>query len=121
MPRKRIVVIDDQEIALEAYLAFFNKFGYDVRVALTCEEGLKIINEISPDLLLVEYRLSGVGGLGVVQCIRQKDQKMRIMVMTTSPKEDIESEFKALDVFEIVEKPFSLEGLLGSVRTALKS
>ncbi len=121
MPRKKILIVDDQRDALDADKVFFNASGHDVRTALTCEDGLKVADEAQPDLLIIEYRLSGIGGLGFVQRIRQKYKKMGVIVMTTGPKEDIESEFAGLNVFKIFEKPLSLEDLLEIIRKVLKS
>lgn len=121
MQPKKILIVDDEPYVLDTFSTFFKNFGYDVRVVLTCEEGLKAAEEIQPDLLIIEYRLSGIGGLEFVRSVRAKHQKMQVFVLTTGAKDDIEPEFSELSIFRIFEKPISLKTLLEGIQESLKS
>jgi DNA-binding response OmpR family regulator len=105
---KRILFVDDEKDALSAYKTFFESLGYKVWTASDCDGALEVEEKISPDLLVIEYRLSGLGGLGVVKKIREKKRLIKIVLMTTGSREDIEDEFVGLDVAQIFEKPLSL-------------
>ncbi len=105
---KRILFVDDEEGALSAYKTFFGSLGYEVWTVSDCNEALSTVEKIPPDLLVIEYRLSGLGGIGVVKRIREKKRPIKVILTTTSGREDIEDEIRGLDVAQVFEKPLSL-------------
>ncbi len=117
---KRILFVDDEKDALSAYETFFGSLGYEVWTASGCDEALSIVEKISPDLLVIEYRLSGIGGIGVVERIREKNRPIKVILTTTSSREDIEDEIKCLNVAQVFEKPLSLSDFQKEIELILE-
>jgi len=65
--RKKILLIDD-DTSLLVTLSDFLKFeGYDVITAESAESGLERLKEISPDLIVLDMSMPGMGGIGFLE------------------------------------------------------
>ncbi len=118
---RKILFVDDVKDALDTYKTFFEAISYTVWTATDCDEALKVVGQVSPDLLVIEYRLSGLGGLGVVKKVREQKRPIKIMLTTTGRREDIENEFRGLGVAQIFEKPLSLKEFQEEIENVLKT
>src|SRR5947209_8642159 len=63
--RERIVVIDDSANDLQVTRRFLERNGYDVSAATSGEEGLALAAKITPDAIVIDYRMPGMDGFEV--------------------------------------------------------
>ena len=75
MPKK-ILIVEDEEILINLLQRKLIQEGYDVIVARNGEEGLKLMKEASPDLILLDVLMPKKGGLEVMADM-QKDNHLR--------------------------------------------
>jgi CheY-like chemotaxis protein/anti-sigma regulatory factor (Ser/Thr protein kinase) len=68
---KKILVIDDAEFILESTSTLLKFEGYEVYTAMNGEEGVKIANEIIPDLILCDISMPIMDGYKALELIRQ--------------------------------------------------
>lgn len=81
---KKILIIEDEEIMVNLLQKKLSQEGYDVSVARDGEEGLRLIKEIMPDLILLDIIMPKMGGLEVMAEM-QKDKKLKdILVIIVS-------------------------------------
>ena len=115
-----ILIIDD-EPSLVSSLAFaLEEEGYQAFSAGTGEAGLQAASELLPDLVLLDLRLPDQSGLDVLSALqRQNGQPQVIMI---SAHGDTRAAVKAvkLGAADYLTKPFDLDDLLHTVRTALE-
>jgi two-component system alkaline phosphatase synthesis response regulator PhoP len=75
MPKK-ILIVEDEEILLDLLRKKLINQGYSVVVARDGEEGLRIMREEKPDLVLLDIIMPKLGGFEVMEEM-QKDNKLK--------------------------------------------
>ncbi|NVK53795.1 MAG: response regulator transcription factor [Flavobacteriaceae bacterium] len=95
---KSVVIIEDYEILLNSFTEIVNTSSeYYVKGAFTnCEQALNIIENLQPDIVLIDITLPGMSGLEGIPLIKEKCPKTLILVITVH--ENSEFVFKALYV-----------------------
>lgn len=81
---KKILVIEDEEILLGLLQKRLAKEGYEVSVARDGEEGLKLMREISPNLILLDIIMPKMDGLEVLAEMQKEDDLRKIPVIVIS-------------------------------------
>jgi two-component system nitrogen regulation response regulator NtrX len=117
---KTILVIDDEQSILESLKGILQDEGFRTLFAESGEEGLTLLKEESPDLVLLDIWLPGIDGLETLQRIRQDLPEQLVIMM--SGHGTIETAVKAtkLGAYDFIEKPLSLEKVLLSIENAMK-
>ncbi len=69
---KKIFVVDDDDLANEALTSKLKNLGYSVFSAPSAGEGAKLFDEGEPDLLAVDYLLSGQNGISFIESLKDK-------------------------------------------------
>ena len=97
--KKKVCIIDDDEDLREIYLMKFNQEGFDVLLAVNGEEGMKIIREKKPDIILLDLQMPVKSGVEVLQELRadQELAKIPVIVLTNIDNEDA---FKKIGEYE---------------------
>jgi len=72
---KKILIIEDEEIIVDLLQRKLTNEGYEISVARNGEEGLKMMREVKPDLILLDIIMPKMGGLEVMEEM-QKDKKL---------------------------------------------
>src|SRR5258705_5402047 len=80
--RPLLLVVDDDEIFRNRLCRAFEQRNWEAGAVANGKEALVFAGERSPDLVLVDLRMSGMGGLEVVQELRTVDSSMTIIVLT---------------------------------------
>lgn len=114
-----LVVEDDPEIrtALERILKYE---GYTVLLANDGAQGLEMVKEHDPDLLVLDVNMPFVNGLDVCRQMRSKGDKTPILMLTA--REESADRVAGLDAGadDYVAKPFDLPELLARIRALLR-
>ncbi|WP_127587941.1 response regulator transcription factor [Paenibacillus koleovorans] len=118
--REKIIVIDDDAkitSMLKRSLAFE---GYAVATASNGQEGLKILLQEEPNLVVLDVMMPVIDGWEVCRRIRESGSEVPILMLTA--KDEIADRVKGLDLGadDYLVKPFALEELLARVRSLLR-
>ena len=70
MTGNRILIIEDNLLNLELAADLLEANGFLVSSAQTAEEGLRMARELLPDLVLMDFGLPGMDGLGATQVLK---------------------------------------------------
>jgi CheY-like chemotaxis protein len=73
---KKILLIEDEEIMVNLLQKKLTQEGYEISVARDGEEGLKLIREAVPNLVLLDIIMPKKGGFEVME-VMQKDRRLR--------------------------------------------
>lgn len=84
----KILLIEDEEIIINLLQEKLEKEGYDVFVARDGEEGLKIIKEIWPDLILLDIAMPRMSGFDVMEEINKNPSLNRIPIIAMFDSRD---------------------------------
>ena len=114
-----ILVVDDEESICQSLKAILSDEGYQVLVAGSGEEAVKIVEEEMPQLVLLDIWLPGMDGLETLQAIKKVNPKVLVIIM--SGHGTIETAVKAtkLGAFDFIEKPLSLDKIIILVNNAI--
>jgi len=122
MPKKTILIVDDEEDILELMSFNLSKEGYKVLTAQDGEQCLNLAKENLPDLIVLDLMLPGMDGLEVARVLKRDPQTGHIpIVMLTAKSEEIDIVTGLeLGADDYVTKPFSPRVLLARIRTVLR-
>jgi two-component system response regulator RegA len=76
------LVVDDDEVFRNRLCRALAQRNWEAEAAPGADEALKFVRERSPDLVLLDLRMPGKGGLDVVEELRSIDSSMTIIVLT---------------------------------------
>ena len=81
---KKILLVEDEEIMINLLQRKLTKEGYEVSIAKDGEEGLKLMKEIKPDLILLDIIMPKMGGFGVMEGMQKDKELKKIPVIVIS-------------------------------------
>ncbi len=118
MSKATVLIIDD-EVQIRRLLAITLQNDFNVVEAATAREGLTIVANHPPDLLLLDLGLPDENGHEVLRHLREWFTNPIIILSVQSSEEDI---VKALDsgANDYLVKPFRTNELLARIRSALR-
>jgi DNA-binding response OmpR family regulator len=80
----KVLLVEDEEILINVLEKKLSKVGYDVLIARDGEEGLKVMREFWPDLILLDIKLPRMGGFEVMEEMNKNSALKRIPVIIIS-------------------------------------
>ncbi|MBL4827538.1 MAG: response regulator, partial [Spongiibacteraceae bacterium] len=84
--RKKLLLIEDNDINIEVTVAFLELYGHDVTIAKSGKEGLTKFNDIDFDAILLDIGLPDISGIEVAQKMRthSSNQKSSIPIIAVT-------------------------------------
>jgi len=116
---RMILVVDDETTILQSLEGILRDEGFEVALALSGPEALEKMEEILPDVVLLDIWMPGMDGLEVLARVKEVYPYVQVIMM--SGHGTIETAVKAtkMGAYDFVEKPLSLEKLLLTIHNAL--
>ena len=108
---KKILVVDDEKPILDIIKFNLTKEGYDVYIAEDGQEALDKVEEVLPDLIILDLMLPKVDGLEVAREVRKK-YEMPIIMVTAKDTELDKVLGLEMGADDYVTKPFSNRELI---------
>ena len=119
MPKERILVVDDETNIANSLKVILSDEGYDVSVTEDGLNALDMIQSDPPDLLLLDVWLPGMDGIEVLKTVKIYHPEIEVLVMSGHGTIDTAVKATKLGAFDFIEKPFSMDSLTQSVKSAL--
>ena len=116
---KKILVVDDEKPISDIIKFNLKKEGYDVYTAYDGEEALQKVEEVNPDLILLDLMLPKIDGLEVAREVR-KTHNMPIIMVTAKDAEIDKVLVLEMGADDYVTKPFSNRELVARVKANLR-
>lgn len=114
-----ILVVDDETSILQTLEGILSDEGFEVVLAQSGAEALDKIEELIPDLVLLDIWMAEMDGIETLIKIKETYPYLQVVMM--SGHGSIETAVKAtkLGAYDFIEKPLSMEKLLHCVKNAL--
>ena len=120
MKNHRILVIDDERPILVTLEALLQRHGYQVDIAPTASQGLKLLKTKSPSLVLLDLQLPDAEGLQTLDSIKGDSPEMPVIILTAHDSLHNAIESIKRGAYHFVSKPYAPEELLSLVEKALE-
>jgi two-component system KDP operon response regulator KdpE len=117
--RGRILLVDDETSIQRAVGPLLRSRGYDVEIAGTGADALRVVADRAPDLIVLDLGLPDIEGTEVCRRIRET-LKLPIIVLSARGAEADKVNALDLGADDYVTKPFGPEELLARIRVALR-
>lgn len=119
MAGEKILLIEDDPMIQDALGYTLEREGFEVLAALDGKKGLELAQDASPDLVLLDLMLPGVGGLEVCREIR-RHSTVPILIVTARGEETERVVGLELGADDYIVKPFGTRELLARIRANLR-
>lgn len=119
MKNAKILVVDDDPKITMALKGYFSAKGYEMFTALNGQEAIEAIEDKPMDLVLLDMKMPGIDGVGVLKEIRQRWHPVRVIVITGHAEEYLDPIREAGGVEGFLVKPVALKELTDKVEKVL--
>ena len=118
--RRRILLIDDEEVVLDSCLAILEDSGHDVAVESSGAEGLGRALTWAPDLVFIDLKMPGMSGMEVLEELRSLDPTVVSIVFTGFATIAAAVEAMQVGAFDFLPKPFTPDEFRAMTRRGLQ-
>lgn len=105
-PKTKIAIIEDDIAIVQMYRMKFESEGYDVAYANDGEQGLKLIEEFQPDIILLDLMMPIMSGSEMLGKLRQEDwgKDVKVIILTNVGESEAPESTHELGVEEFIVK-----------------
>lgn len=118
---KRILLVDDHQLARKALKQFLEIQGYSVEEAENGAVGLAVIDQGHVfDLVISDNQMPVMTGIELIQRLAHRSYltKHHLILYSGNLTPELEQQARDLGVYAVLPKPYSFEDLLATVRHA---
>ena len=81
MAAAKVLVIEDNPMNMELAIDLLRIQGHEVLAARTADEALSLLQEVTPDLILMDIQLPGLSGLDLTRRLKEDDRTKEIPII----------------------------------------
>lgn len=102
----RISIIEDDQLIAQMYRMKLEAEGYDVDVAESGMNGIEMVAQKQPDLILLDYSLPDIDGSAVLREVRRNGvaTDTPVIVLTNMDDESVENELSKWNIVDYIVK-----------------
>jgi two-component system C4-dicarboxylate transport response regulator DctD len=114
-----VMVVDDESSIRSAVEQWLSLSGFEVQLFSRADECLAQLPEHFPGVILSDVRMPGMTGLQLLAEVQRRDADLPVILLTGHGDVPMAVDAMRDGAYDFLEKPFSPETLLGSLRRAL--
>lgn len=115
----KILIIDDDQLVCQSLKKILIKFGFETEYCLDGELAIEKVEEIEPDLILLDIYLTSVNGLDLLKSIHNKFFNIPVIMITAYADVSIAVKAMKLGAQDFLLKPLDLDQLKITIDRAL--
>lgn len=102
----KIAIIEDDQAIAQMYRIKFEAEGYEVETAENGKLGLKLVESMLPDTILLDLMMPEMGGGEMLMRLRKKPwgKKIKVVILTNMGEQEVPAAVKLLDVSAFIVK-----------------
>jgi nitrogen regulation protein NR(I) len=117
----KILVVDDQKTVCYSLQRFLQSEGYNVHTATSGEDALSVLDNVKPDLVIMDVRMPEMDGIEVLRKIKESHPQIQAIMMTAFSATEKAIQAIKLGAYDYLTKPFDNDELLIRVKDAIKT
>ncbi len=114
-----ILIVDDEASILQSLKGLLTDEGFEVLTASNGYEALKVIEEESPDLVLLDIWMPGIDGIDTLKEIKKDNPHIQVIIITGHGNIDTAVRATKCGAFDFLEKPLSIDKVIVTINNAL--
>lgn len=124
--RKKILIVDDEQINVEFFDLMLSKLGFVVEKAANGREALERVKEFSPDLIMLDNIMPKMSGWEVTRILKNDPEYAEwhdVPIVMFSAMDDVKDKIEGfeLGVDDYITKPFNFSEVLARIRSVLRN
>jgi two-component system, NtrC family, response regulator AtoC len=121
MPAEKIMIVDDERLVRWSLRQKCEEWGYRVIEADAGEPALKLAQQETPDLVLLDVRMPDLSGIEVLDQLKKNGDARAVIMITADPQlDDVKAALK-LGAYDFVGKPVDFDELHITIKNALEA
>ncbi len=117
----KLLLVDNEVDVQYSFRRIFDSPEIELTTAASGEEALRLIPKLKPDLVIMDVRMGGLGGLEALRRLRHSDRKTPVIMMTAYGTTQTAIEAMKLGAYDYLLKPFDVPKLKQLVAAALQA
>lgn len=122
MNNKKLLLVEDDRTLADLIGYTFERDGYEVTRTGDGEEALILVDEITPDLVILDWMIEGISGIEVCRRLRRKQETANLPIIILTARGEEEDRIRGLETGadDYVTKPFSPKELVARAGAVLR-
>lgn len=117
--RKKILIVDDENLIRWSLCMTLQGEDYDVHLADSAEAAMDLARKLDFDLIITDYRLKNENGLTFARRIREISPRTKVFMLTAYGTDELRERARELGVDAFIDKPFDVSFLTREVNKHL--
>jgi two-component system, OmpR family, response regulator CpxR len=118
MEKVRVLLVDDEEEFITALSERLQLRGIDARLAFDGEQGLRLVQDQEPDIMVLDLKMPGIDGMEVLRRVVRGYPGIRVVMLTGHGSEKDREEAMRIGAYGYLQKPVQLEQLMEVIKRA---
>ncbi len=114
----KVLLVDDEEDLVRTMAERMEMRDLGSEVALDGHQALKMLEEDTPDVMVLDLRMPGIDGMEVLKRVKKAYPQIEVIIMTGHGTDKDEEEAYRLGAFDYLRKPVDMNHLMEVVRQA---
>ena len=115
-----VIFVDDEAPIRDAVKQWLERSGFEVHLCASGRECLERLPEDYPGVVISDLRMPGMDGMALLEQVQTRDAELPFLLVSAHGDVPQAVEAMRLGAYDFIEKPFTPERLLGSLRRALE-
>lgn len=118
----KIAIIEDDQVISQMYRMKFEADGFEVQLAENGQQGVDLVKEFKPDIILLDLQMPNMNGSEALSQIRGHDwgKNIPVIILTNLGEEEAPKALRALGIHSyIVKADLTPRQVVGRVKEAL--
>ncbi len=114
-----VLIVDDEPSILQSLSGILSDEGFEALTASNGYEALKMIEEESPDLVLLDIWMPGLDGIETLKEIKKYNPHIQVVIITGHGNVETAVKATKMGAFDLIEKPLSIDKIVVTINNAL--
>ncbi len=116
----KVLIVDDEKSIRTTLSEFVKEDGHDVWTAENATDGLRIVSEVAPDVVVTDIVLPRIDGITLLRKIHEESPEIQVVVITGEPTVDTAAEAVRQGAFDYLAKPITGGEIRATVASAVR-
>ena len=118
----RVLIVDDEPAIRQMLVPALTRQGFECLEAANAEEAQTQIAQVRPDLILLDWMLPGLSGIGLARRLKANPTTQNLPIIMLTARDEEASKVQGLELGgdDYITKPFSPRELIARMKAVLR-